>query len=277
MTLVDRCPCNQIFGGIVKRIGRMYISESSGADMLDWLWNLNLYTASLVFLISNVLIFLGALTVGKALDRIFGVNNRERPRKISTEEIGLAVSTVLINSAITSGGWYLWHASLISINTSGTFWQIARDALILLITMDAALYLLHRIAHLAIFYQLAHYKHHQYREVRVLTLFVMSPLEALGFGSLWVLTLTSFPFCIESILIFLNLNLFFGISAHCGYKLYSPGILRGLRAIGISDPDFHRMHHANEDTNLGFYTVIWDYIFRTSAASQKQSSPIVDK
>jgi sterol desaturase/sphingolipid hydroxylase (fatty acid hydroxylase superfamily) len=235
--------------------------------MLDWLWRLNFYSASAVFLALNILIFSGALAAGSFIDKYLSrrINTRER---VTAAELVLSLSTVCINSAITSGGWLLWKAGVIRLNTSGSAWQILRDVVVLVLAMDLALYVLHRIAHVPFFYKIAHYKHHEYKEVRVLTLFVMSPLEALGFGTLWVFTLCFFPFTIEAVALFLNLNLYFGITAHAGVSLYPPLLQRAVAALGFTYPDFHRLHHGNERVNMGFYTRIWDQLFGTGQTSK---------
>lgn len=230
--------------------------------MLEWLWHLHFASASAVFFALNVLIFAGALVAGRVIDYYFRPDQK-LPGSATATEVLLSLSTVLINTAITSAGWLLWRQGTIRLETDGVWWQVVRDTLVLVLTMDLALYLLHRLAHLPVFYKLAHYKHHEYNEVRVLTLFVMSPVEALGFGSLWVLTLCFFPSTIEAVAIFLNLNLYFGITAHCGVALYPPGVQKVLAALGLTFPDFHRAHHENEAVNIGFYTRIWDLLFGT--------------
>jgi sterol desaturase/sphingolipid hydroxylase (fatty acid hydroxylase superfamily) len=99
--------------------------------------------------------------------------------------------------------------------------------------------------------------------VRPLTLFVMHPLEALGFGSLWVITLMLSAFSFESVIIFLQLNLYFGIAAHCGFSHTQNGSRKPWQ-LAIAEPDFHLQHHRDETVNLGFYTTIWDRVFRTN-------------
>lgn len=229
--------------------------------MLAWLWHLNFYSASAVFLALNFMIFFGALVAEKFIARFFA--GSPKPRRATGMELTLAFSTVFINSAITAGGWLLWKAGVIRLNTNGSWWQILRDTLVLVLAMDLALYVLHRIAHIPFFYKIAHYKHHEYTKVRVLTLFVMSPLEALGFGTLWVFTLCFFPFTIESVALFLNLNLYFGITAHAGVALYPAALRRLVAGMGLTYPDFHRLHHEDEAANMGFYTRIWDILFKT--------------
>lgn len=230
--------------------------------MLDWLWRIDFISASAVFLLLNMMIFVGALAAGKIIERFF-TPGKTTGARVTATELFLSFSTVFINSAITSAGWLLWKAGVIRLNTAGAWWQIARDTLVLVLSMDLALYILHRIAHIPFFYKIAHYKHHEYKDVRVLTLFVMSPLEALGFGTLWVFTLCFFPFTIESVAIFLNLNLFFGITAHAGVALYPEWLKRAVASVGFTYPDFHRLHHENESANMGFYTRLWDILMGT--------------
>lgn len=208
------------------------------------------------------MILAGALVSGAVADRLF----RDTPDQIvqaTRTEWLLALSTVTMNTAISVAGWALWKLGWLKLNSVGSLVDILRDTLVLVFTMDLSLYVLHRIAHLPIFYRIAHYKHHEYRTVRVITLFVMHPLEALGFGMLWVMTLTLFPFTVEAVLIFLTINMYFGIAAHCGVALYPRPLKHLIGRLGFSDPDFHACHHREENYNLGFYTTIWDRLFKT--------------
>lgn len=232
--------------------------------VVNFLWSLPLASVCLFFLLLNLAILGGAIAAGQVLQR-YGAPPMNL-RSISRSEWLLSMATVMVNAAISVAGWALWKSGWLTMNTTGSAWQILRDTLILVLVMDFALYALHRIAHLPLFYRIAHFKHHEYREVRVVTLFVMHPLEALGFGSLWVLTLTLFPFTVESVLLFLNLNLYFGVTAHCGLSLYPRALAGALSRFALSDPDFHARHHRDEAFNLGFYTTIWDRLFRTFRA-----------
>ncbi len=233
-------------------------------SVIDWLWSLTPVTISVFFLLLNLAILAGAIAAGQMLQRFGGP--LMSLKSISLSEWLFALSTVTVNAAISVAGWALWKSGWLTLNITGGALQILRDTLILVLVMDLALYVLHRIAHLPLFYRIAHFKHHEYREVRVVTLFVMHPLEALGFGSLWVLTLTLFPFTVEAVLLFLNLNLYFGVTAHCGLRLYPRAWASVLSRFALSDPDFHARHHRDEAFNLGFYTTIWDRLFRTFRA-----------
>ncbi len=230
--------------------------------MVDWLWSLNLAQVVLFFVLLNALILVGAIAAEKIAARLFAAAPPAKPLRVQAWL--LAISTVLINSAISVAGWLAWKSGFLLLNLNATPFEIVRDTLVLVLTMDFALYILHRIAHARWFYSWAHYLHHEYREVRMLTLFVMHPLEALGFGSLWVVTLTLFSFSVEAVVVFLQLNLWFGLAAHCGFSPYPAWLSKVLPALSVSPPAFHFEHHRNETVNFGFYTTIWDKLSKTS-------------
>lgn len=229
--------------------------------MTRWLWSLSLAEATLFFLVLNLFILIGAL----AAERVVPVIFRAAPNAASHGRLEwlLALATVSINTGISVAGWLLWKTGWLQLNLEAGALVIFRDTLVLVLAMDLALYILHRIAHMHWFYSWAHYLHHEYRDVRLFTLLVMHPLEALGFGSLWVLTLALYAFSVEAVIIFLQLNLYFGLAAHCGYSPYPGWLNRVLSALHIALPEFHLQHHRHEARNLGFYTTIWDKLFRT--------------
>lgn len=231
--------------------------------MTTWLWSFSLAEAALFFTVLNLLILIGALCAERCIPKFF--HAAPRASRHSRREWLLALATVSINTAISVGGWLFWKQGSLQLNLQAGPLTITRDTIVLVLAMDLALYILHRIAHTRWFYSWAHYLHHEYRDVRMFTLFVMHPLEALGFGSLWVLTLTLFAFSVEAVVIFLQLNLYFGLAAHCGFSPYPMWVNRLLSVLHIASPEFHLQHHRDENLNLGFYTVIWDRLFKTSA------------
>lgn len=230
--------------------------------MLDWLWSMSVAEATGFFLALNILIVSGAYCLECIVPRFF----KTAPQNLqhSSLELLLMTCTVFVNAVISVAGWLLWKHGYLQLNRHAGVLTALRDTLVLVLLMDFALYVLHRIAHMRWFYGWAHYLHHKYREVRPLTLFVMHPLEALGFGSLWVITLMLSAFSVESVIIFLQLNLYFGIAAHCGFSPYPKWLSKTMAALAIAEPDFHLDHHRDETVNLGFYTTIWDRVFRTN-------------
>jgi sterol desaturase/sphingolipid hydroxylase (fatty acid hydroxylase superfamily) len=129
--------------------------------------------------------------------------------------------------------------------------------------MDLAMYFLHRLAHVPFLYRLVHATHHRYEHPRPLTLFVLHPLEVLGFGALWLVVVALSSPAWIGVLGYLTLNAAFGAVGHLGVEPLPAAVREAplLRHLGTST--FHADHHQVPDRNFGFYTDVWDRIFRT--------------
>ncbi len=232
-------------------------------QLLDWFHTRPPAEAAFWLLIENLALFGMSLALGTAILRL---SPRLRhiggpPDPVDRTEILLAATTVLLNWAITFIGWILWRADLIRIRTDTGPWAWL-DVLWLLLIMDLAMYILHRGAHLSWFYPI-HEIHHRYDRPRPLDLFVLHPLETLGFGTLWLLVVLARPWSILGMSVYLTLNLLSGTIGHLGIEPL-PARLRRLpllRSIGTST--FHAQHHQDVARNFGFYSTIWDQLFRT--------------
>ncbi|TGM88664.1 sterol desaturase family protein [Leptospira licerasiae] len=219
--------------------------------------------AALFLLIENLLIFTCSVYIGNFLSERYA-HRRIVPTspKIEAKEILLAASTIFLNTVITLLGLWLWRTGSIQFRSDiGVF--ALMDILILLLVMDAGMYLLHRIAHIRIIYKFAHRTHHYYDKPRPLTLFVLNPLEALGFGTLWLLVLCIYDFSWAGMSIYLGLNVVFGVIGHLGVEPLSKKWLHSNLFNTLTTSSFHAIHHQKEDYNFGFYTSIWDRIFGT--------------
>ncbi|MGC4031889.1 MAG: sterol desaturase family protein [Tepidisphaeraceae bacterium] len=137
------------------------------------------------------------------------------------------------------------------------------DALILLVVMDFAMYVLHRIAHHRLLFPLVHRTHHRYDRPRPLNLFVLNPFEVLGFGTLWLAVLCLYSFTWLGMILFLVLNLAFGTIGHLGVEPFPRSWKRLPIIKHMGSSTFHADHHQDEHVNFGFYTDIWDRLFRT--------------
>jgi sterol desaturase/sphingolipid hydroxylase (fatty acid hydroxylase superfamily) len=215
-------------------------------------------------LAENVALFAASLLVGHLLVRVCARHPvTDPPGPLEWQEVALAAACVVVNTAITVAGWFLWRAGVIHVrrDIGPRAWL---DALVLLLVMDALMYALHRVAHLPWVYPWMHHAHHRYDRPRPLNLFVLSPLEVLGFGSLWLIVLMVYPASFLGIGIYLALNLAFGTLGHLGVEPFPPSWSRWpiLRALGSST--FHAGHHQDEHINFGFYTNFWDTLFGTS-------------
>ncbi len=62
---------------------------------------------------------------------------------------------------------------------------------------------------------------------------------------------------------FLMLNILFGTIGHTGVETLAPSVAENLPFRWLGTSRFHMTHHEREETDFGFYTVIWDSLFRT--------------
>lgn len=223
---------------------------------MDW------WLACVLLLAENVALFLLTLGVGHLLVRRFqhrpvAAEVRERPY-----EWVLAGISVLLNTLVTIAGLALWREGIIVLRTTAG-WRDWLDVPVLFLVMDLAMYVLHRMAHWPWLYPLLHRTHHIFEDPRPITLFALNPLENLSFGLLWLAVLTVYPASWLGVTIYLTLNLAFGLIGHLGVEPFprSWGQIPVLKY--ISSSTFHAQHHQDAEHNFGFYTVIWDRLFRT--------------
>ncbi|PJZ23999.1 C-5 sterol desaturase [Leptospira hartskeerlii] len=232
-------------------------------EVVLFLQEISYVWAALLFLIENILIFTCSVYIGNILAKRYTYRRIVPiPPKIEAQEILFTISTILLNTIVTLLGLWLWRTGSIQFrNDIGIFALL--DILILLLVMDAGMYVLHRIAHIPFIYRFAHRTHHRYDKPRPLTLFVLNPMEALGFGALWLFVLCVYDFSWAGMSIYLGLNVVFGSIGHLGVEPLPDEWLRSNLFNTLTTSTFHARHHQNEDYNFGFYTTIWDKIFGT--------------
>ena len=88
---------------------------------------------------------------------------------------------------------------------------------------------------------------------------MLHPLEALGFGLMMIAVFMCYPFSIVSITAYLFINLIWGTIGHLNREFFP----KWTDKIFLATTKFHNQHHLDENHNFGFYTSIWDRLFRT--------------
>lgn len=220
------------------------------SNVLDYLLHLPTLVLWLVFFAENILITILVLLFGKLSSYSF------RDRVIC----GL---TNLLNTVVTYVGFRMWKQGIIIITTDFS-WMIIRDFLILFFAMDLLMFIFHFTIHKMTFlFERVHQLHHQAVDPTPIDLFVLHPVEAIGFGSLWLLLLILLPFNIYAVMIYLTVNVIFGLAGHLEMDPLPEKVrnLPLLKYLGTST--FHHHHHQHLQHNFGFYTSIWDRIFGT--------------
>ncbi len=180
-------------------------------------------------------------------------------RTPAARDIRLAASTTAVNAAITLPAWGLWREGVIEL-PDPTVGGVLVDVIVLIIGIDVAMYAVHRIFHLGALYRWFHVWHHTGDErMSPLTLFVMHPFEAAGFGLATLTLMWVNPTSIVAISIFFTFNLVIGTVAHV-----PPRTAVDAATVGwFGGSSMHAGHHARPETNFGFFTQVWDRLLGT--------------
>jgi sterol desaturase/sphingolipid hydroxylase (fatty acid hydroxylase superfamily) len=238
---------------------------------IEWLRTVPLWQAALVFLAKNVLVLLLAVALGEWLVRRFS-HRRVAPEAfaLQREEVVLAVACVLLNTVVTFTGLLLWREGWIRFRLD---WgpRVLVDFGVLVGVMDLGMYLLHRTAHAPLLYGWLHAPHHRYERARPLTLFVLSPLEVLGFGALWLAVCGAYESSWAAMLLYLVFNTLWGLLGHLGVEPFPDGWVRWPIVRVVATTTFHARHHLDPVHHFGFYTLVWDRLFGTLAPDYEGS------
>ncbi|TWV97437.1 sterol desaturase family protein [Chitinophaga pinensis] len=179
----------------------------------------------------------------------------------TAKEWGICVITNIINTIITYVGFWLWKHGIIKI-AMGISWGILLDFFCSLWLWTCDVCFSYRYSQ-TFLYKAVHHLHHEAVDPKPIDLFVLHPVETFGFGSLWLLLLIVYPFNIYAIVIYLTINVIFGLAGHLGIEPLPERILRMPLIKYLGTSTFHHNHHQDIQHNFGFYTSIWDRLFKT--------------
>jgi lathosterol oxidase len=211
-----------------------------------------------IFLIENVLVTVIALLSGWLVLKI----NRRPIKPASKNEILICILTNCINTAITYAGFFLWKHAYIAFSYEVN-WHILSDFLILFMIMDFTMYVFHYLIHHSTVYKAIHRFHHHYSDPIPIDLFVLHPLETISFGCLWIAVIVFISFNFYAVSIYLIVNVIFGIAGHLGVEPLPARIRNMIPFKFLGTPSFHHRHHLDINHNYGFYTNLWDKLFKT--------------
>lgn len=224
----------------------------------SWLQQLsqfNLLSLFFFFLIENFILIIFSVILAKIIEYDnTKLNNRDRK---------WVLSTLICNTFITLLGFELYDFGVIKIDFSPSFFSIITNTLLLIGVMDFFMFCFHFLAHYLKWFSPIHQLHHTHVETSVYSLYVLHPVETLGFGIIWLLSITVLDFNYLSIIIYLILNLMYGIFGHLKTDIFPDFWYKNYATKWISTTKFHSDHHKNESHNFGFYFTIWDKIFKT--------------
>ncbi|MEC4116237.1 sterol desaturase family protein [Myroides phaeus] len=232
--------------------------------MLQTLSHLSWFQLLLLSLAINIVLF--ASSVGLyALVKMFSTQEliQEQEQKFSKGDLQLAILVLVCNSAVFLLGEYLWERGFIIVSEKESVFTILLQIGVLVGGMDFLMYVFHRIAHLPGLYGLVHGKHHEHSSVNFLSLFVLHPVEAIGFGMLFIVLLLIYPFNVWAITAYLTINLIWGTIGHLNQEILKETRFKQWISTVLCLSVFHNRHHQYPDCNYGFYTLLWDKVCKT--------------
>jgi Delta7-sterol 5-desaturase len=226
--------------------------------MLHFLSEQSPFNLWVIFLIENFLVTFLALLFGWVILKFL-----HKPIKNATaDEWLICILTNLINTCITYLGFWLWYKGYIKFSFDLN-WRILTDFLVVFLLMDLAMYIFHYFIHHSAIYKIIHRFHHKYENPIPIDLFVLHPLETVSFGLLWLVVIGIYSFNFYAILVYLTINVGFGIIGHLGFEPFSNKFRNLLLFKYLGTSSFHHTHHLDVKHNFGFYTNVWDKLFNT--------------
>lgn len=228
-------------------------------EALSLLDHLNPLVLFLLFYVENGLIAIVGITIGFWVDGNF----KTMLGKISKTEVLWTLSTVFFNSIVTLAGYELFKHQVVIFDFELRPLNAIIDFILLVASMDLLMYLFHLVIHRISFVYKYHDLHHHYDKPTPISLFVLHPVEVLGFGILWLILISTLSFSFVATIIYLIFNVVMGLIGHLE-KEFIPDVIKHNKYLKwFATTSFHRDHHTDEGCNYGFYTSIWDRLFGT--------------
>lgn len=222
-------------------------------------------------LIINVLIYIGSLALYSLLSRVSSHGELSKQQPILRSDIILSWITVFCNTVVFILGVYLWKYGIIQLDNSRTAFGIVLEVLFLTLAMDFLMYVFHRLVHFVSYFKQVHSRHHDHQSTNMLSLFVLHPIESIGFGLMMLFVICIFPFSAIGISVYLLINSMWGTIGHLNRSFLPPSLHRAAKKIYLCTSEFHYLHHQHPGFNFGFYSSVWDMIFNTLHPSLRKS------
>ncbi len=214
-------------------------------------------------LILNFGVFFCSLGLYSILSHFPGSRKMGEQHPIVWSDILLSLVTVICNTLVFLLGVLLWKYGYIVLSENQQWWHIFREVLFLTLIMDFLMYSFHRLVHFVRQFRKLHERHHEHQSTNRLSLFVLHPIESIGFGLMMLTVIVVVPFSAIGISLYLLLNSLWGTIGHLHHTILPLSLLKLAKKSFICTSEFHYLHHQNPDFNFGFYSSIWDVIFKT--------------
>ncbi|WP_106916053.1 sterol desaturase family protein [Chryseobacterium aurantiacum] len=238
----------------------MNFNETELSDYLELFWQFSWPQWIMFSLVINVFLYLFSIGLYLFIDKTCRKSKlQKQDHPVTKPDFYLSLLTVFCNSLVMLIGVFLWKNGWIEVENTLSSGIIVLEVIALLLLMDLLMYFFHYAAHLPFVYKLLHGKHHEHISTNYLSLFVLHPFETIGFGIMMLILLMMYDFSVVSVSIYLLINLIWGTIGHLNREFFPASFDKFF----VGTTRFHNQHHLEETKNFGFYTSIWDRLFRT--------------
>ncbi len=134
---------------------------------------------------------------------------------------------------------------------------------IMLIIYDLHFYLVHVLLHYKKIFNLVHVVHHKSKYVSPLSALAMHPIETILTHGGLVILFFLLPIHTSHVYIWVAVTFVYTTYLHLGVEIYSDKFLNTKLGKLIYTATHHAKHHSFFEGNYGFYTLIWDKLFKT--------------
>ncbi len=209
----------------------------------------NPFTFFSILIVSNIIAYILTIIISKLWDKIYNYKGVFLKKEI----IG-SIYVLCINIIIGIPGYILWVKGIIMFSKSSIWFSFISIFLL----MDFFLYILHYLSHKVELLNKIHSKHHEHTDsFNPVSLYHMSPWESIFFGILLTMITILFKFNLYGFILFLIFNWLYGVMTHLNSNSSKPYLFT------FTTNTFHKTHHKVNNKNFGFYTFIWDKLFKT--------------
>jgi sterol desaturase/sphingolipid hydroxylase (fatty acid hydroxylase superfamily) len=211
-------------------------------------------------ILSNIFLCLFSIALFQFIEKTCPKQQLQKENHpVTGSDFYLCLLTVICNSFVMLLGAFLWKINWISLNQDPSGASVFLEAITLILLMDLLMYFFHYAAHQPFIYKKLHARHHEHVSTNFLSLFVLHPFETIGFGFMILALLMGYDFSIQSISLYLIINLIWGTIGHLNREFFPASFDRFF----VGTTRFHNQHHLVENKNFGFYTSVWDRVFGT--------------
>ncbi|TDS14979.1 sterol desaturase family protein [Sphingobacterium paludis] len=219
--------------------------------LLEWI---------LFSLLSNIALYLFSIGLYIVIDQTCAKQKiQDEAFPVTPSDVYLSLLTVVLNTVVMLIAVYCWKIGWLEYNESATLAVSIVEIIGIVLVMDFLMFVFHYLAHSPGLYPLLHYRHHEHSSTNYLSLFVLHPFETLGFGLMMITVFICYDFSITAIAAYVFINLVWGTIGHLNREFFPKWADR----LYVGTTRFHNQHHIDERHNFGFYTSIWDRLFRT--------------